>query len=253
MKQKQYKPQRNIICIIKLYNSVGKKVSFILTQPKDNHILAALSAPEYRRLIEHLEPVQIIKGEILIEANTEIKSLYFITQGVVSLVSTMQDGSTTEVGLIGKEGIVGIPEFLGKGTTHSRAVVQIAGTAMQIKVEMLREEFNRSQSLSQILLNYHLNLFNQVSQTAACNNYHSVKQRTARWLLMLDDRIDRKTFIMTQLLLSKMLGVRRSGVSEAANEFQQQGIIKYSRGYITILNRLALEAIACECYQIMKN
>lgn len=224
-----------------------------MNQYQDNRLLAALSAVEYQRLSSHLEPMPITLDRILIEAETEIESLYFPTQGVVSLVSIMQNGSTTEVGLIGREGMVGIFQFLGKGVTYNRAVVQIAGTAMRIDAKVLREEFERRELLSEMLLGYNLNLINQISQCSACNNHHSVKQRPARWLLMLADRSQDRKFIMTQNLLSKMLGIRRSGVSIVASELQQQGVINYSRGNIRILNRQALETIACECYQTIKN
>ena len=197
--------------------------------------------------------MQLPLNEVLIGANQKIESLYFPTHGVVSLISVMQDGSTTEVGLIGKEGMVGTPQFLGNGVSNNRAMVQGEGTAIKIKTHILQKEFARSPSLQRLLLDYSLKLFNQVSQCACCNNHHSVKQRSARWLLMLDDRIDGKMLTMTQRLLSQMLGVRRTGVSVVASEFQRQGIINYSRGNITILDREALEAIACECYQFLKD
>lgn len=206
----------------------------------------------YQSLSDRFESVQLSLGEILIEANRQAESLYFPIKGVISLVSAMQNGSTTEVGLIGKEGMVGIPQFLGKGVSNNRSIVQVKGTAIKISAKVLREEFERSLPLQRLLLKYNLQLFNQVSQCASCNNHHSVKQRAARWLLMLDDRIEDELLIMTQQLLSQMLGVRRSGVSEVASEIQRQGIIDYSRGNITILNREALETIACECYQFLK-
>ena len=192
-------------------------------------------------------------GKVLIEANQKAESLYFPTQGIVSLVSIMQDGSTTEVGLIGKEGMVGTPQFLGNGVSNNHATVQGKGTAIKINTKMLQLEFDRSPSLQRLLLNYSLKLFNQVSQCSSCNNHHSVKERAARWLLMLDDRCEDKIFIMTQLLLSRMLGVRRTGVSEIASQLQKQGVIDYSRGNITILDREVLEATACECYQFLKD
>ena len=192
-------------------------------------------------------------GKVLIEANQKAESLYFPTQGIVSLVSIMQDGSTTEVGLIGKEGMVGTPQFLGNGISNNHAVVQGKGTAIKINTKMLHLEFDRSPSLQRLLLNYSLKLFNQVSQCSSCNNHHSVQERAARWLLMLDDRSEDKIFTMTQLLLSRMLGVRRTGVSEIASQLQKQGVIDYSRGNITILDREALEATACECYQFLKD
>ena len=235
-----------------LLNSVGKIVSFILNNPQNNRILSALPQTEYQRLIELLEPVELSLNEILLEARRKSDLLYFPTQGIVSLISVLEDGSTTEIGLIGKEGMVGTLQFLGDGILNSRTMVQVEGTAMRIESEVLRVEFDRSEILQKLLLGYALKLFNQVSQGAACNNHHSVKQRTARWLLMLDDRSD-NTLSMTQQLLSKMLGVRRTGVTEVANQIKQQGIIDYQRGLITILDRQALEAIACQCYQLMKD
>ena len=223
-----------------------------MNNPKDNRILSALPEIEYQRLISLLEPVNLSLDEVLLKARQKCEYLYFPTQGIVSLVSVMDDGSTTEIGLIGKEGMVGTLQFIGDGISNSQIVVQLEGTAMRIDASVLRVEFERSEILQKLLLGYALKLFNQVSQGAACNNHHSVKQRTARWLLMLDDRSD-KTLSMTQQLLSKMLGVRRTGVSEVANEIKQQGIINYQRGKITILDRQALEDIACQCYQLMKD
>ena len=223
-----------------------------MNNPKNNRILSALPETEYRRLLDLLEPVNLSLNEILLEARQKSEYLYFPTQGIVSLVSVMDDNSTTEIGLIGKEGMVGTLQFLGDGILNSQTVVQVKGTAMRIESEKLRVEFERSKILQKLLLGYALKLFNQVSQGAACNNHHSVKQRTARWLLMLDDRSD-DTLSMTQQLLSQMLGVRRTGVTEVANEIKQQGIINYQRGKITILNRQALEAIACQCYQLIKD
>ena len=238
--------------LITQLHSVGKFVSSILNNPKDNYILSALPETEYQRLIDLLEPVELFLDEVLLKARQKCEYLYFPTQGIVSLVSVMDNDSTTEIGLIGKEGMVGTLQFLGDGILNSQTVVQMKGTAMRIESEILRVEFERSKTLQKLLLGYALKLFNQVSQGAACNNQHSVKQRTARWLLMLDDRSD-NTFTMTQQLLSKMLGVRRTGVTEVANEIKQQGIIDYQRGKITILDRQALEAIACQCYQLIKD
>ena len=149
------------------------------------------------------------------------------------------------------KGTVGALQFLVNGISNSITVVQVKGTAMQIEAEVLRVELEQYETLPKLLLHYAWKLFNQVSQGAACNNHHSVKQRTARWLLMLDERSD-ETLCMTQQLLSKMLGVRRTGLSETASELKQQGIINYQRGEITILDRKALKAIACECYELIK-
>ena len=223
-----------------------------MNNSQNNHILSALPKTEYQHLVSLLQPVNLSLNEVLLEARQKCEYLYFPTQGIVSLLSVMDNNSTTEIGLIGKEGMVGTLQFIGDGILNSQTVVQVKGTAMRIESKVLRVEFERSKVLQKLLLNYALKLFNQVSQGAACNNHHSVKQRTARWLLMLDDRSD-DTLSMTQQLLSTMLGVRRTGVTEVANEIKQQGIIDYQRGKITILDRQALEAIACQCYQLIKD
>lgn len=235
------------------FNSVGKQVSFILDNFQNNHILSALPEEEYQRLKNSLQPVELFLNDILIKPNQKSEVLYFPTQGVVSLMSTMQDGSTTEIGLIGKEGMVGTLAFLGLGVSNSKSIVQAQGWAMGIEHEALRKECNHNSVLQQLLLRHALKLFNQVSQCAACNNHHTVEQRTARWLLMLDDRSDRETLLMTQQLLSQMLGVRRTGITEVAKKLQTQGIIDYHRGKIKILQREALETVACECYQVLQD
>ena len=222
-----------------------------MNNPKNNHILSALPKTEYQRIVKLLEPVELTLNEILLKAGHKSELLHFPTKGIVSLISEMDDGSTTEIGLIGREGMVGTQQFLGNGMINSFTMVQVKGTAMRIESAVLRSEFNSSEAWQKLLLGYGLKLFNQVSQCAACNNHHSVKQRTARWLLMLDDRSE-NTLSMTQQLLSKMLGVRRTGVTEVANEIKQQGIIDYQRGKIVIQNRQALEAIACQCYELIR-
>ena len=224
-----------------------------MNNPKDNLILSALPEREYKRFFDCLEPVQLSLDEILLEPYQKYESLYFPTQGVVSLMSVMSDGSTTEIGLIGKEGIVGILAFLGEGVSYSQSIVQAQGSAMRIEAKALQAECERDGIIQKLMLRYALKLFNQVSQCAACNNHHTVKQRTARWLLMFDDRCDQETLSMTQLLLSRMLGVRRTGVTEVATQMQRQGIIDYHRGKIKILDRQALEKVACECYQVLKD
>ena len=222
-----------------------------MNNPKNNRILSALPEREYQRLIAHLELVQLPLNRVLLEAQQECESVYFPLQGIVSLVSEMKNKSTTEIGLIGREGMVGALQLLGEGICNSFSVVQVEGTAMRIEAKVLRAELEQNRVLQKLMLSYALKLFNQVSQGAACNNHHSVKQRTARWLLMLDERSD-STLHMTQELLSKMLGVRRTGISEVANQIKQQGIIEYQRGKITILDRKALETLACECYQLIR-
>lgn len=222
-----------------------------MSNPKNNRILSALPETEYQRLLNLLEPVQLTLNEVLLEARCKSEFLYFPTEGIVSLLLEMKNGSTTEIGLIGREGMVGTLQFLVDGISNSITVVQIKGTAMRIEAEVLRVKLERYETLHKLLLQYAWKLSNQVSQGAACNNHHSVKQRTARWLLMLDERSD-DTLCMTQQLLSRMLGVRRTGLSETANKLKQQGIINYRRGEITILDRKALEAISCECYELIR-
>lgn len=223
-----------------------------MNNPLKNNILSALSSAEYEQLRDRLEPVVLIYDDILITPNLEIEWLYFPTEGIVSLVSIMLDGSTTETGLVSCEGMVGTLPFLGAGMSNTFSIVQMGGTAMRIRPEVLRQECDRNQNLTIALSHHALKVFQQVSQVAACNNHHTVEQRTARWLLMLEDRTEGKTLLMTQQLLSQMLGVRRSGISETAFKMRQLGIINYSRGRIKILDRQALEKIACECYQVMK-
>jgi CRP-like cAMP-binding protein len=224
-----------------------------LNNPQNNHILSALPDKEYRRFSADLKPVQLTLNEILSKPNQPGELLYFPTKGVVSLVSVLDGNSTTEIGLIGREGMVGILPFLGKGTSKSQSIVQSPGWAMQVEVDALQAEYDRQETLQKLLLGYALKLFDQVSQCSACNNHHTVQQRIARWLLMLDDRSDQETLLMTHRLLSKMLGVRRTGVTEVAKELQRQEVIDYHRGKIKILDRPRLEQIACECYQILKD
>lgn len=231
---------------------VGKQVSFNLNRSPKNHILSALPSAEYQRLSDRLEPVALIKDDVLITPNRKLEWVYFPNEGIVSLILIMHDKSTTETGLIGSEGMVGTHPFLGGTTTNTYSIVQIEGTAMRIKAEVLRRECDRSENLTKALLHNASKLFQQVSQVAACNNHHTVNQRTARRLLMLADRTDKETLLMTHKMLSQILGVRRSGITETAFDMRQKGIIDYSRGKIKILDRQALETIACECYQVLK-
>ena len=217
-----------------------------------NRILSALPERELKLLRYDLEPVELPLNLILSQKDRPLEKLYFPTAGIISLLAVLDNGSTTEVGMVGQEGVVGALGFLGEGVFHAQAVVQLLGTAMAIKTQALRPKYDRCQTLQKLLLRHSLKLFNQVSLCSACNNHHSVKQRTARWLLMMDDRSDRHPLIMTQQLLAQMLGVRRTGVTEIASQMQEQGIIQYRRGKIEILDRSALEQIACQCYQILK-
>jgi CRP-like cAMP-binding protein len=218
----------------------------------NNQLLAALSTEKYQRLIPYLELVKLPLRQVLHEPGEKIEYVYFPTDAMISLVSIMQDGSTVEVALVGKEGMVGIPVILGGNFTITQAVVQIAGSALRMEANVLKIEFDCPGELQCLLLCYVQALFTQVSQSAACNRLHSVEERLARWLLTVQDCLQTSEFPMTQEYIAQMLGSRRSGVTVAAGTLQQAGIISYRRGKIKILNQEDLENTACECYGIIK-
>ncbi|HST21694.1 MAG TPA: Crp/Fnr family transcriptional regulator [Blastocatellia bacterium] len=229
-----------------------------MTNPKnprpkiENRILRALPAKEYKRLVAHLEQVPLPFAEVLYEPGDTIEYVYFPNVGVVSLLSTVEDRSTLEVGVIGNEGMVGLSVLLGVKTSPNRALVQGEGSAMRMKAATLRKAMNGDGSLQKLLyLSTHA-LMTQISQSAACNRFHIVEARLARWLLMTHDRTGTDEFRLTQQFLSDMLGVRRVGVTNAATALQKNKLITYSRGQITVLNRAGLEAAACKCYSIIK-
>lgn len=217
-----------------------------------NQLLAALPEEEYKRLVPHLEFVSLPINQTIYEPGGPIDYVYFPHQAMISLVSLMENGSTIEVGLVGKEGMVGIPIILGGSTTITRAFVQVAGHAERIRADLLKDEFHRGGKLQTLLLRYVQAIFTQVSQAAVCNRLHTVEERLARWLLLVSDSVESNEFFLTQEFIAQMLGTRRSGVTVAAGTLQQAGLIRYSRGKITIANRDSLEATACECYGIIK-
>ena len=222
--------------------------------PKDNTLLAALSADVFSRLRPDLVPVAMPLGEVIYESGAEVKHVYFPAPGcIVSMLYVMTDGSSAEIAVVGDEGLVGIALFMGGGSTPSRALVQSAGLAFQLKASALTREFERHSGLQILLLRYTQALITQMSQTAVCNRHHSVDQQLCRWLLLSLDRLPTNELTMTQELIANMLGVRREGVTEAAGKLQAQGLIRYSRGRIEVLDRPGLEAQACECYQVVKN
>jgi CRP-like cAMP-binding protein len=218
----------------------------------NNQLLSALSTEKYQRLIPYLELVKLPLRQVLHEPGEKIEYVFFPTDAMISLVSIMQDGSTVEVSLVGKEGMVGIPVILGGNSTITQAVVQIAGSALRMQANVFKVEFDRGGELQFLLLCYIQALFTQVSQSAACNRLHSVEERLARWLLTVQDCLQTSEFPMTQEYIAQMLGSRRSGVTVAAGTLQQAGIISYRRGKIKILNQEDLENTACECYGIIK-
>jgi CRP-like cAMP-binding protein len=221
--------------------------------PIKNQILASLSPAEYERLVPHLEQVILSVKQVLYEAGEPITHVYFLNQAIASLVCNQNDGSTVEAGMVSNNGMVGLPVIWGGGHTTTTAFVQIPGSAMRMKAEVLIAEFKRGGELQSLLLRYTQALFTQVTQTAACNRLHTIEERLARWLLLLSDRVQSDTFPLTQEFIAQMLGCRRAGVTVAAGTLSRAGMISYKRGNITILNRENLEDTSCECYSIIKN
>ncbi len=217
--------------------------------PNQNRILAALPEDDYQRLAPHLEPIALPSREVLHEAETPIRWVYFPTSGIVSLVLVMGDGALAEVGMVGREGMVGVSVFLGSDKSTVRAFSQIAGHAVRVRTEVFKEELRRSPALHRLVSCHMQALFSQISQSTVCNHFHTVEQRMCRWLLMCHDSVGTDQFPLTQEFLSQMLGVRRPTVTVIAGTLQKTGLITYSRGKMTILNRAGLEAAACECYE----
>ncbi len=221
--------------------------------PVENRLLAALPGEEYECLLPHLEQVSFSLGEVVYESGGHLDYVYFPTTAIISLLYTMKNGATAEMGLAGNEGVVGIALFMGGGTMPNRAVVQSAGGVISMKAKVLQDEFARGGRFQHLLLRYTQALITQISQTAVCNRLHSVEQQLCRWLLLSHDRVQADELIMTQELIADMLGVRRDGVTVAAGRLQDAGAISYVRGHIKILDRQKLEAIACECYKVVKD
>jgi CRP-like cAMP-binding protein len=218
-----------------------------------NRLLGALAHDEYERLIPTLQQVSFSLGEVVYEFGGHLDYVYFPTTAIVSLLYTMENGATAEMGLTGNDGVVGIALFMGGGTMPNRAVVQSAGLAMRMKVKTLQQEFALGGQFQRILLRYTQALITQISQTAVCNRLHSVEQQLCRRLLLSHDRLKTDELIMTQELIADMLGVRREGVTVAAGHLQDDGAISYVRGRIQILDRQKLEATVCECYRVVKD
>ena len=218
-----------------------------------NHLLAALPDDEFARLEKNLEPVSLTLGEVIYESGEQLEHIYFPTTAIISLLYIMENGSTAEIGMAGNDGLVGIALYMGGSTTPSRAVVQSAGNAFKMRSRALNDEFSLGGVFQKILLRYTQSLMTQISQTAVCNRLHSVEQQLCRWLLINHDLLRTNELIMTHDLIANMLGVRREGVSIAAGHLQRQGLIKYVRGTITMLDRDALEREACECYRVVKD
>jgi CRP-like cAMP-binding protein len=219
------------------------------SQPGKNRLLAALPRREHGRLLPHLEPVSLGFEEVLYEPDGLIRHVYFPTSGMISLLLVLEDGLVAEVGRVGNEGMVGLPVFLGVKNSHTRAFVQIPGEALRMKAQVFRQEARQGGPLSSLLLRYTQALLRHVSQLTACNNRHTIEQRLCRWLLMTHDRVQTDQFALTQEFLSQMLGTHRESITVVASALQKAGLIRYSRGKLTILDRRGLEASSCECYR----
>jgi CRP-like cAMP-binding protein len=220
--------------------------------PRENHLLSVLPEAERARVAPHLVAVEMPLGQVVYESGDSLRHVYFPTTSIVSLLYVMEDGSSAEIAVVGNEGIIGIALFMGGETTPNRAVVQSAGEAYRLDSRILKEEFHRAGPLQRLLLRYTQALITQMAHTAVCNRHHSIDQQLCRWLLLSMDRLPSNELKMTQELIANMLGVRRSGVTEAALKLQDAGLIRYSHGHIEVLDRPGLEQRVCECYRVVK-
>ncbi len=219
--------------------------------PFENRILSALSRDDYERLSAGSEPVRLASGKMLCRAGEHLRHAYFLRGGMVSLISTMENGSSVEVGMIGSEGVVGIPAVLGVETMPYQLTVQLSGNALRLRMDTLREEFNRSGNLRGLVLRYLHTVLTQISQSAACNRFHTLEERLCRWLLVSRDRVRTDTFNLTQEFIAQMIGAPRSRVTIIAGKLQREGLIHYRRGKIRIIDRQRLEIASCECYRVI--
>lgn len=225
----------------------------VMRMARANKILGALSAKELEQLAPKLKPLKFKVEETFHQPLDPIRDVYFPASGIISLITLLEDGMSVEVAVVGSEGVVGISTVMGAESSTNEALTQSDGDAVKIRATDLREHFDQSPALREALLQYAHYLLIQISQNAACNRAHTVEQRLARWLLLTHDRLDGDKFIFTQEFMSRMLGVRRAGVSVAANTLRQAGLIGYSRGSITMIDRSGLEAAVCECYRAIES
>lgn len=224
-----------------------------LSDFQQNALLGLLPEEELSRLLPHLERVTLTLGQSLSESGQQMKYVYFPLDSIVSLLCVMENGASTEIAVVGHEGVVGVSLFMGGETTPSRAIVQSAGLAYRLKGQLLKNEFYRAGPMQRLLLRYTQALLTQMAQTAVCNRHHSVDQQLCRWLLLSLDRLPGDELVMTQELIANMLGVRREGVTESAGKLQRAGLISYNRGRIKVIDRPGLEARVCECYAVVKD
>ena len=221
-------------------------------QPTQNHLLAALPAEVQERLFPDLELVELPLGKVLYESGDALRHVYFPADSIVSLLYVMESGASAEISVVGNEGLIGVALFMGGESTPGRAVVQSAGRAYRLLGQRHKDEFNRHGEMLLLMLRYTQSLITQMAQTAVCNRHHTIDQQLCRWLLLSLDRLPGNQLTMTQELIANMLGVRREGVTDAAGKLQKHGVIEYSRGQITVLDRPGLEKLSCECYAVVK-
>ncbi len=221
------------------------------SSPNRNKILAALNEADYPNIFSQLEPVSLAQGEVVYEADSPMKYVYFPVTAVFSMLSTMEDGRTVEVGPVGHEGLVGLRIFLGADTSPDQAIVHVAGEAMRLRASVLKAAVSAQGAMSNTLVRYTQMLLAMTARSSACNKLHGIEQQLARWLLTMSDYVGEE-LALTHELIALTLGVRRAGVSEAANGFRNGGVIEYRRGHIQIVDRRGLEVIACECYPVVK-
>jgi CRP-like cAMP-binding protein len=224
----------------------------ISAEQGENSLLAALPDPEWRRWEPLLQEVDMPLGEVLYEAGATLTHVYFPITSIVSLLYVMENGASAEIAVVGNEGLVGVSLFMGGESTPSRAVVQSAGHGFRLQAQLMKDEFDRAGPVLHLLLRYTQALITQMAQTAACNRHHTLDKQLCRWLLLSLDRLRVNELAMTQELIANMLGVRREGVTEAAQKLQEAGLISYTRGRITVLDRPGLEKRTCECYAVVK-
>lgn len=218
----------------------------------ENRLLAALTEDELERLYPHMEVIRLPQSKVLYESGAKVHNLYFPNKGMVSLLSMNSDGTTIEVGMVGDEGVVGLPVILEIDTTPYGAMVQLTAEVIKIKGSVVKAEFSRGGRLHHLLLRYTHVLLTQIAQSVVCNRFHTIEKRLCRWLLIARDRVKTNNLHLTQEIIAHMLGISRTGVTMAAVSLQRAGLIRYSRGRIEILNPRAMEVAACECYQIVR-
>lgn len=215
-----------------------------------NQLLRSLQDDQFERLLPHMQVMHLPQSRIIYDAGAMVNNLYFPNNGMISLLSMNGDGTTIEVGMVGNEGVVGIPVVLRINTTPYGATVQLAADVIKIKGEIIKAEFERNDQLKDLLLRYTYLLLTQISQSVVCNRFHTIEKRLCRWLLIAHDRVNSDNLRLTQEIIAHMLGISRTGVTTAAGALQKAGFIRYSRGQIVLLDRKAMEAFSCECYQL---